>query len=85
MVKAMREIALELKIPFQMEILTMGGTDAGGIQRGGSAVPAITLSVPCRYVHTVVETIDAKDLEATVSLLAGFLDRAHKIDLGYDG
>ncbi|MEE2882139.1 MAG: M42 family metallopeptidase [Planctomycetota bacterium] len=85
MVKAMREIAREKEIPFQMEILTMGGTDAGGIQRGGSAVPAITLSVPCRYVHTVVETIDAKDLEATVALLAGFLDQAHEIDLSYDG
>ncbi|HCW44306.1 MAG: M42 family metallopeptidase [Planctomycetia bacterium] len=84
MVRAMRNIAREQDIPFQMEILTAGGTDAGGIQRGGSAVPAITLSVPCRYVHTVVETIDSGDLEATVALLANFLNQAHEIDLGYD-
>jgi len=83
LVRAMRDIARERGIPFQMEVLTAGGTDAGGIQRGGSAVPAITLSVPCRYVHTVVETVSAKDLEATVALLAAFLERAHEVDLGY--
>jgi endoglucanase len=83
LVRAMRDIAREREIPFQMEVLTAGGTDAGGIQRGGSAVPAITLSVPCRYVHTVVETVSAADLEATVALLAAFLDRAHAVELGY--
>ncbi len=83
LVRAMRDIAREREIPFQMEVLTAGGTDAGGIQRGGSAVPAITLSVPCRYVHTVVETVSSKDLEATVALLVAFLEKAHEIDLGY--
>jgi endoglucanase len=83
LVRAMRNIAREREIPFQMEVLTAGGTDAGGIQRGGSAVPAITLSVPCRYVHTVVETVSVGDLEATVALLAAFLERAHAIELGY--
>jgi hypothetical protein len=33
----------------------------------------------------VVETIDARDLEATVALLTGFLDCAHEVDLSYDG
>ena len=83
MVRAMRELAREKEIPFQMEVLTAGGTDAGGIQRGGSAVPAITLSVPCRYVHTVVETVSARDLEGTVALLTAFIERAHELDLSY--
>lgn len=83
LVRAMRDIAREKEIPFQMEILTAGGTDAGGIQRGGSAVPAITLSVPCRYVHTVVETVSERDLEATVALLAEFLNRAETVDVSY--
>ena len=83
MVKEMRNIAREKEIPFQMEVLTAGGTDAGGIQRGGSAVPAITLSVPCRYVHTVVETVSAQDLEGTVALLTAFIERAHEVDLSY--
>ena len=83
MVKRFRELAREKEIPHQMEILPAGGTDAGGIQRGGDAVPAITLSVPTRYVHSVVEMIDAKDLEATVDLLAAFIDIAHDVDLSY--
>ena len=83
MVRAMRDLAREKEIPFQMEVLTAGGTDAGGIQRGGSAVPAITLSVPCRYVHTVVETVSAADLEGTVALLTAFIEKAHEVDLGY--
>ncbi len=83
MLRAMRDLAREREIPFQMEILTAGGTDAGGIQRGGSAVPAITLSVPCRYVHTVVETVSARDLEGTVALLTAFLETAHDLDLSY--
>ena len=83
LVSAFRELAREQGIPHQMEILPRGGTDAGGIQRGGDAVPAITLSVPTRYVHTVVEMIHRKDLEATVDLLVAFLERAHEVDLAY--
>jgi len=83
LVRFCRELARAKDIPFQMEVLTRGGTDAGGIQRGGSAVPAITLSVPCRYVHTVVETVDVPDLQATIDLLVEFLNRAHEVDLSY--
>ena len=83
LVREFRNIAREGDIPHQMEILPRGGTDAGGIQRGGDAVPAITLSVPTRYVHSVVEMIDQRDLEATVALLAAFLDKAHAVDVTY--
>lgn len=83
LVRHFRELARRHEIPHQMEILPRGGTDAGGIQRGGDAVPAITLSVPCRYVHTVVETIHQHDLEATVALLTAFLETAHEVDLGF--
>jgi endoglucanase len=70
-------------IPYQMEILPRGGTDAGAIQRAAEAVPSITLSVPTRYLHTTVETIYGPDLEATVDLLARFLETAHEVDLSY--
>ncbi|MEM7261038.1 MAG: M42 family metallopeptidase [Planctomycetota bacterium] len=83
LVDAFRDIAEKREIPHQMEILPRGGTDAGGIQRAGEAVPSITLSVPTRYVHSVVETIYGPDLEATVELLARFLETAHRVDLSY--
>ncbi|MFQ5653374.1 MAG: M42 family metallopeptidase [Planctomycetota bacterium] len=81
LVRHCREIARVREIPSQMEILPRGGTDAGGIQRGGDAVPSITLSVPTRYVHTVVELVRASDLEATIALLTGFLETIHEVDL----
>ena len=66
-----------------MEILPLGGTDAGGIQRAADAVPSITLSIPTRYLHSTVETIYGPDLEAVVDLLARFLETAHEVDLEY--
>jgi endoglucanase len=66
-------LAKRKKIKYQYEILPMGGTDAGALQRYGGGRRAITLSVPCRYVHTVVETVHKKDLTASVNLLAAWL------------
>jgi len=81
LVRAMRQLAEEKDIPYQMEILPRGGTDAGGLQlaREGSAV--ITLSVPTRYVHSVVEAVDPRDVEAAISLLTAFLENAASVDL----
>ncbi len=76
LVKSLKEIARKEKISHQMEILPRGGTDAGGIQTSQAGVPVATLSVPCRYVHTVNEMVNQKDLEATIDLLASFLSKA---------
>lgn len=83
LVRHFRELARKHEIPHQLEILPRGGTDAAGIQRGGDAVSAITLSIPTRYVHSVVEMIDTGDLEATVALLTAFLETAHDLDVAY--
>ncbi|MBU1951153.1 MAG: M20/M25/M40 family metallo-hydrolase [Candidatus Eisenbacteria bacterium] len=66
-------LAKKKKIKFQYEILPMGGTDAGAMQRYGGGRRAITLSVPCRYVHTAVEMVHKDDLKATVNLLSAWL------------
>jgi endoglucanase len=66
-------LAVKKKIKHQFEILPLGGTDAGALQRFGQPRRALTLSVPCRYVHTVVETIHKSDLNAAVDLLASWL------------
>lgn len=84
LVDRFRQVAKENDIPHQMEVLPAGGTDAGAIQRSGRAVPSITLSIPCRYVHSVVEMIHGGDLEATVQLLTAFMETAHEADLTYN-
>jgi endoglucanase len=66
-------LAERKKIKHQIEVLPMGGTDAGALQRFGEPRRAITLSVPCRYVHTVVETVHMDDLKSAAELLAAWL------------
>ncbi|MEZ4458552.1 MAG: M42 family metallopeptidase [bacterium] len=67
-------VAEKHSIPHQMEILPMGGTDAGALQRARSGARVVTLSVPTRYIHTVTETVHKSDLQATVDLLQKFLE-----------
>ncbi len=61
------------EINHQYEVLPMGGTDAGALQRARRGAKAITLSVPTRYIHTVTETLHPDDLRATVDLLTAYL------------
>lgn len=60
-------------IPYQLEVLPLGGTDAGTMQRARRGSRAITLSLPTRYIHTVVETVHRADLEAEIALLVAYL------------
>jgi endoglucanase len=80
LVEHFRSIAERENIPHQMEILPFGGTDAGGVQRLHGGIPAITLSVPCRYVHTPNEMVNEADVQAAIDLLARFLEEAHTGD-----
>jgi len=60
-------------IPYQMEVLPYGGTDAGAIHLTRSGVPAGALSIPTRYLHTPAEMLDLRDVAATVDLLVTVL------------
>ncbi len=81
LVNAMKRIATERGIPYQLEILPRGGTDAGAVQMAQEGVAVITLSLPSRYVHSVVETAHRDDLKAAIDLLAAFIEEAGTIDL----
>ena len=81
LVRTMRKLAEEHDIPYQMEILPRGGTDAGGLQMAQEGAAVITLSIPTRYVHSVVESLHPDDVEATINLLVAFIESADKIDL----
>jgi len=65
--------AKKLKIPFQIEgIPRASGTDANIIQISRAGVATGIVSIPLRYMHTPVETLDLGDVEKAVKLLAGF-------------
>lgn len=70
MVRYLKNQAEKNNIPYQLEILTAGGTDTAGIQRfsnGGSIAGAI--SIPCRYLHQVIEMVHKKDVALSIDLL----------------
>ena len=69
----MVETAQKAKIPYQLEILERGGTDARAIQLTRAGVPAGCLSIPCRYVHSPSEMVDLSDVENSVNLLVELL------------
>lgn len=48
------------------------GTDAHGLQVARAGVPTAVVSIPLRYMHTMVESIDLKDMERSGRLLAEF-------------
>ena len=77
MVEHFRKLAEKNKIKYQMEVLPFGGTDAGAIQRLHGGIPAFTLSIPTRYIHTVNETVHGADVDACVALLARYIEDAH--------
>lgn len=79
-VRHIRDIAHNLDIPLQLEVLNHGGTDASLIQRLRSGVAVVTLSVPARYIHTVNETVAVSDVEHCVTLLSRYLEEAHTRD-----
>ncbi len=67
--------AQENSIPYQMEVLTAGGTDAGAIQVSRAGVPTGAVSIPTRYIHSAAETIDLTDLDNAAKLLLAFVNR----------
>ncbi len=60
-------------LPYQLEVLEMGSTDARAIQITRAGVPAGCISLPCRYIHTPSEMVDFDDVQNTVRLLQALL------------
>lgn len=67
-------------IPYQLELLTLGSTDAAAAQTSRSGVPSGCISIPTRFLHTTSETVDINDVEACVKLLHGLV--ANPANLG---
>lgn len=72
-VRWMSETAKTAGIPYQLEVLERGGTDARAIQLSRAGVPAGCLSIPCRYVHSPSEMVDLDDVENAVKLVVALL------------
>ncbi|MHB9034497.1 MAG: M42 family metallopeptidase [Anaerolineae bacterium] len=78
--------AEKFEIPIQKEVIAgNSGTDGWAIQVARGGVPTSVISIPLRYMHTSVETLNVKDVERTGRLMAHFiseLDVAFAQELG---
>ncbi len=83
LVDYMIKVAETKKIPHQLEILPAGGTDTAAMQRAGVGSIAGCVSIPCRYVHSVIEMCHTKDIQASIDLLAALVADVHKARLSW--
>jgi endoglucanase len=79
LVRVMRQRAQDAGIPYQLEVLDGGSTDARSMQIAGPGSAAGCISIPCRYVHSQSETVHAADVENSVKLLVEIL--ANPLDI----
>jgi endoglucanase len=71
---ALFDAASAAGVPVQREVLPFGGNDAGAIQHTRAGIPAGTLSIPCRYVHSACEMIDMRDMDGALQVLLQFVN-----------
>jgi endoglucanase len=74
----MRALCEKRKIPWQMEVLPKGGTDTAAIQRAGAGAAAGCISVPTRYVHSVIEMVHPVDVQASIDLMAALYEECEQ-------
>jgi len=68
-VKWMKDTAEKSGIPYQLEILEKGSTDAMVIQLSRAGVPSGVVSIPCRYIHSPSEMVSFQDLQQSFDLI----------------
>jgi endoglucanase len=73
LVKQIEDLAKKNKIPYQRTILAAGGQDGAAAQQAAAGAKAVGITVGTRYIHTVTEMIDLKDLYAARDILAAYL------------
>ncbi|MGE5124530.1 MAG: M42 family metallopeptidase [Acidobacteriaceae bacterium] len=71
--------AEKLSLPYQLEILEAGSTDARAMQLTRAGVPAGCLSIPCRYIHSPSEMVDYQDVQQAVQLLVELVSHPVKL------
>lgn len=76
LVSELEQLAKKRRIPYQRTILGAGGQDGAAAQQAAAGARAVGVVVGTRYIHTVTEMIDRKDLKAARDLLAAYLGTA---------
>ena len=68
-------VADEEGIPYQFDAMPGGGTDSGSIHVTANGVPALSITIPTRYIHSHAAMLHRDDYENTVKLLTEVIKR----------
>jgi putative aminopeptidase FrvX len=75
------EVAAKLAIPLQHESSSRySGTDTDVIFTVNQGISSALVSLPLRYMHSVIETADLADVEKVIALLVGFVESVSESD-----
>ncbi|WP_433958951.1 M42 family metallopeptidase [Cytobacillus horneckiae] len=69
------DTADELDIPYQFDSVPGGGTDSGAIHLTHNGVPALSITIATRYIHSHAGILHRDDFENTVKLIAEVIKR----------
>ena len=74
MVDRLIELGKDLEIPLQHEASSrFTGTDTDSIYHQQGGIPSALVSLPLRYMHSVVEMADFDDVQRVIDLMTGFV------------
>jgi putative aminopeptidase FrvX len=74
LLKMIIEVAGKNKIPFQRAAASRStGTDTESFAYSGEGVPSALISLPLKYMHTTVETVNKNDVEQVIELMYQFI------------
>lgn len=64
---------MENNIPYQVEVLSGGGTEAGKIHVLRQGVPSVVIGIPVRYIHDHVGLAYIDDYQNAVELISALI------------
>jgi len=76
LIRFVTDALMQQKIPWQTKMKRTGGNDAAAIDRAGVGALSISLSTPCRYIHSAIGVVKSSDIEDTYSALLSILSSA---------
>ncbi len=81
LVSAFEKAAKSIDVSYEIEVEGGNtGTDAWSIQTSREGIPTLLISLPLKYMHTPVETIQLDDCEKTSDALCEFLKSFDKTE-----
>ncbi|WP_210609378.1 M42 family metallopeptidase [Priestia flexa] len=63
------DVADEMNIPYQFDAISGGGTDSGAIHISANGVPALSITIATRYIHSHAAMLHRDDYENAVKLI----------------